>query len=151
MDGICAAAIATQQFPNSILMDIDYGKEDTLDVSSLHNKCVIMLGWCASPSIMDEINENAKMFLWIDHHASSIETMKDIRIRGHRDPSYSTCELTWTFFNSAKTPRIVYLLGRYNLWDKSNPNWGIISNYKRISSTKFIKCKYKLFTTIRMG
>jgi hypothetical protein len=129
MDGICAAAIATQQFPNSILMDIDYGKEDTFNVSFLHDKCVIMLGWCASPIVMDEINENAKMFLWIDHHVSSIETMKDIRIRGHRDPSYSTCELTWTFFNSGKTPRIVYLLGRYNLWDKNNPNWGIISNF----------------------
>jgi nanoRNase/pAp phosphatase (c-di-AMP/oligoRNAs hydrolase) len=58
---------------------------------------------------------------WIDHHKTAIAD-NDYTIRGVREIGKAACELTWNYFNDDSMPLGVHLLGRYDVWDHSNPN-----------------------------
>jgi oligoribonuclease NrnB/cAMP/cGMP phosphodiesterase (DHH superfamily) len=61
-----------------------------------------------------EITDNVT---WIDHHKTAIEMHGDLDLRGIRQDGVSGCELTWKFFYpSLPTPRVVLLLGDYDVW-----------------------------------
>jgi oligoribonuclease NrnB/cAMP/cGMP phosphodiesterase (DHH superfamily) len=61
--------------------------------------------------------------VWIDHHKSSIEWAEgaDFTCRGVRQIGKAACELAWEFFFGPDVPRAVRLLGRYDVWDHSDP------------------------------
>jgi oligoribonuclease NrnB/cAMP/cGMP phosphodiesterase (DHH superfamily) len=58
----------------------------------------------------------------IDHHKSFIDMdVKDYIDEAVLDSSKSGCELTWEhFFPENKMPKFISLLGRYDVWDKSD-------------------------------
>lgn len=70
-----------------------------------------------------EITEDV---IWIDHHKSVIDKVKDTNIsklKGIRRVGEAGCELTWEFFygkgKEVKIPTMVRMLGRYDVWDFS--------------------------------
>ena len=82
----------------------------------------------------DALKEKNWKFIWIDHHVSafkSYEAMLDdtwpneVNFEGLRDKTgkKSGCELTWEYLYPNKMmPYVIQLLGRYDVWDHSNPD-----------------------------
>lgn len=57
-----------------------------------------------------------------DHHKTFIDTGIPELVSGECQTFYSGCELTWNWlFPDKDMPQAVHLLGRYDVWDKSNP------------------------------
>ena len=68
---------------------------------------------CVSP-----YQNNLNKIIWIDHHKSSIEKFKDVRVKGLRKIGKGACELCWEyFFPKDKLPRSIELASRYDVWD----------------------------------
>lgn len=65
-------------------------------------------------------NIKGKNIIWLDHHISAINDLKEdiergVYIEGIRDIKFAACELTWKyFFPNEPMPEIVRLLGRYD-------------------------------------
>jgi oligoribonuclease NrnB/cAMP/cGMP phosphodiesterase (DHH superfamily) len=92
---------------------------------------VIMCDVSFPPDIMLKIQMQTASFIWLDHHKSSIEKIREAfkkaglavsQLNGMLDTKFSACELTWmhffTRFSSVSPfigmPEIVRLIGR---WD----------------------------------
>lgn len=79
---------------------------------------VVMVDIGFSPSIMEEINNKCKKFIWIDHHYSAIKanktTYEGLRMSA---ADKSAIYLTWQYFFKDKAiPRAVKLLSDYDVW-----------------------------------
>jgi oligoribonuclease NrnB/cAMP/cGMP phosphodiesterase (DHH superfamily) len=151
-DGKCSGAIAykyyTQKGGKVTLVGIDYGEEKLLDRTFTKQDRVVMLDWSASnpPSQMKKIYDEAGQFIWIDHHGTAIKsilnTYPDITFEGYQKEGFAGCELTWLYFKEnyslswnrddlVSLPRLVYLLGRYDVWDEQNEEgWDKFLNFQ---------------------
>lgn len=59
----------------------------------------------------------------VDHHKTVVDSpiMNHITGGGVLDTSNSACELAWKyFFSDQKMPKVIELLGRYDIWDKED-------------------------------
>jgi hypothetical protein len=74
-------------------------------------------------SQMIRLEHETKDFVWLDHHASAIEDIGDTYFHGLQNPNFAGCELAWKFYyNNTPLPKIVRLLGRYDVWDHKDPD-----------------------------
>lgn len=129
-DGECSAAIVRKRYKDHEvqLIGLNYGDPwpgDT-DISGYVTKedYVVMVDFSLRPfSKMIEIQKIAKSFIWIDHHKSIIDEMKQSKEKikfCSLDTSLSACEQTWQYFYPLRNiPIGVKLLGRYDVWDHS--------------------------------
>jgi len=106
------------------LRPIQYGQ--TLSIDDVRGRDVYMLDFCLQPfSLMEEL-ASACYLVWIDHHKSAIEEAISREFVCHDMLTRigdAGCELTWEyFFGNIEMPRAVYLLGRYDVWDHSDPD-----------------------------
>jgi len=124
MDGKCAGAIVNHAYPGMDLRPVQYGQ--TIPLDDVHGKDVYMVDFCLQPfDLMEELASTCYL-TWIDHHKSAIEESvrrgfkcHDMRIR----IGSAGCELAWEhFFGNIEMPRAVHLLGRYDVWDHSDPD-----------------------------
>lgn len=128
MDGKCAAAIVynagflcqdgiTLETPKMI--DIDY--KDTFDLSKiLPNEEIWIVDFSFKPEVMEELLKVTQNIIWIDHHKTAIEYKYSKELKGIRDNNFSGCELTWRYIHQdIPMPKIVEMLGRYDVWDFS--------------------------------
>ena len=150
-DGKCAGAIVKHKFPDIRFYGIDYA--DNFDVEQIaENEDVIMVDFTLQGAEeMHKLINRCGELVWIDHHktckpieaelvaSESLLKGNAIPISGIRkvsinpnDPEgtepyerISACELTWQyFFPERSMPYAVWLLGRYDIWDKSDKtNW----------------------------
>lgn len=106
LDGKCAAAIVNKAWKNENVkiefLPIDYPNELPKKVFSNY-MIVYVLDFCFSPENMKFIKDNTNL-IWIDHHITSIEKMKNINIHKSIDISMSGCLLTWKFFYGDDEP-----------------------------------------------
>ena len=122
LDGHCSGAIAKIAHPTAELHGIEYGDEIPWD--KINEARVIMVDFSLQPwSEMERLNKDAAEVIWIDHHRSAINEYRS------RDPwktdgkivleeGKAACELAWEhFFPDVPMPRLVHLLGRYDVWD----------------------------------
>ena len=136
-DGKCAGAIVKHRFPDCEMYGIDYADEFDFNRTTGHD--VIMVDFSLENENQTRILAlTSRNLTWIDHHKTSlgIEEKFDLKnVPGIRqvstnpkDPKgenssnrISGCELTWKyFFPDRLLPYTVHLLGRYDIWDKSN-------------------------------
>lgn len=119
LDGHCSGAIVKHAYKDKDceLYGINYGEEFPWD--KIKDQEVIMVDFSLQPfSEMIKLKNQSKFLIWIDHHESAIKDSKNCEIDGVRDVKKAACELTWEYFNKYKEmPRIVKLLGRYDVWD----------------------------------
>lgn len=132
LDGHCSAAVAydvlKEQEPELITLAINYGYDFPYDIID-PSDTVYMLDFCLEPfEDMIELNKKCQL-IWIDHHKSVIEESEkhsEVFIKGSREIGKAGCELTWEYLHEQDElpmPKGVYFLGRYDVWDLSNPDF----------------------------
>lgn len=121
LDGICSGAIMRKKFPEAELFGYDYGNPFPWEkVDS--NTHVYMADVSLPHGDMKRLNETSKGFAWIDHHKSAIDECRDLDLCGTQILGYAACELCWEyFFPNDEMPLAVQLLGRYDVWDHTDP------------------------------
>ena len=129
LDGHCSGAIVKMGFPHCEMVGITHGDEfpwDTIEKGEV----VYMVDYCLQPfSDMQKLGLLADL-IWIDHHKSAIEEYEAFIQQesfgfghAHLQNGVAGCELTWGFCNpSFMMPRAVRLLGRYDVWDHTDPD-----------------------------
>lgn len=127
LDGHCSGAIVKMMFPTCEMIGINYGQPFPWNRIEL-GEHVFMVDFCLQPfDDMERLNSLCKL-TWIDHHAKgSIDEAekRDFWPTGGQKIDIGTagCELAWEFFYPTKPhPFAVFYLGRYDVWDHSNPN-----------------------------
>jgi oligoribonuclease NrnB/cAMP/cGMP phosphodiesterase (DHH superfamily) len=127
LDGHCSGAIVKMYYPECEMIGINYGQLFPWD-SIEKGEFVFMVDFCLQPfDDMERLNSMCRLF-WIDHHAKgSIDEAekRDFWPTGGQKIDIGTagCELAWEFFYPEKPhPFAVFYLGRYDVWDHSNPN-----------------------------
>lgn len=121
LDGRCSAAIVRRKHPDVELYPYDYG--EAIDLEQFRDALVFMVDIALQP--FDRMITLAKLcdLHWIDHHKTAIEAYEQTtsRILGRRRVGLAGCELTWAeLFPDLPAPRAVTLLGRYDVWDRSD-------------------------------
>jgi len=125
LDGHCSGAIVKYFHPGCELFGIDYG--DTFPWDDIRrNEKVIMVDFSLQPwKDMQRLDAMTNL-VWIDHHKSAIASQKAEPLKTAKviwGQGNAACELTWAqLFHGNKVPTVVHLLGRYDVWDHSDPN-----------------------------
>lgn len=132
LDGHCSGAIVKYKYPECELIGINYG--DPFPWHTLKDEfgSIFLVDFSLQP--FEKMVKLQRLvghrLIWIDHHISA---MKDHRmwiddhqaflfIDGMRSVGQAGCELTWEYmFPYEPVPPLVELLGRYDVWDHSDP------------------------------
>ena len=120
LDGHCSGAIVKKKFPNGELYGINYGDEFPWGIIK-QDELVYMVDFSLPIEDMKRLN-NLASFTWIDHHKTAIDTAHAAGFEAKwgqvLEIGRAACELTWEFlFGTRDMNRLVYLLGRYDVWD----------------------------------
>lgn len=124
LDGRCGGAIVKHFHPDCDLYGIDYGEDFPWTVLEAHQSAV-MVDFSLPAIDMETIHRQLfGEFIWIDHHLGAILAVDKLGIdfKGLRNIYESGCELAWRYFSRDKMPDTVRLLGRYDVWDHSDPD-----------------------------
>lgn len=123
LDGHCSGAIVKRRYPDCDLIGINYGDEFPWD--KIYDKEEVwMVDFSLQPFMrMIDLYDRSHLF-WIDHHKSAIEDAEDanLPIGGIRNAGKAACELTWEYIYGTEPPDAVKWLGRYDVWDHTDPN-----------------------------
>lgn len=123
-DGQTSAAIVRRKYPECKLIGVDYS-DATFPWDIINqNDTIIMVDFSLKP--VDRMIHMSKKgrFIWIDHHVSAIKEAESAGFQpeGLRVIGKSGCELTWEFFfPDQQIPRVIHHLGRYDVFDLSDP------------------------------
>lgn len=132
LDGKCSAAIVRRKYPECELIGVDY--PDRPDFEKIEpGDTIFVVDFSFEPEDMERLyttewKSNGKQsgieLNWIDHHKSALEKAKITpyyHCEGVREIGKAACELTWEYlFPDEPMPEAVRLLGRYDVWDKSD-------------------------------
>lgn len=137
-DGYCSAAIVFYALthekgvkPEDIeVFRTNYGEVLELPAKSATDK-VYVVDYSLQPdaamlALIDEYGDN---LTWIDHHRTALQfeeanADKVNRVRGLREEGVGACELCWRyFFEDWELPKGVELISRYDVWDRSEPDY----------------------------
>lgn len=122
LDGHCSGAIVKHRYPEAILYPASYGSPFPWSLIEGEDK-VFMIDFSLPPEEMIRLNRACDL-VWIDHHRIMIEAVEESgeKIAGTRETGKAGCELAWEYiFPEKPIPTFVRLLGRYDVWDHSNP------------------------------
>lgn len=124
LDGHCSGAIARYYYETLCkekvkMFPIDY--PDNFPIEELTKEdTVLFVDFSISNLETIKRLDNEFNFIIIDHHKSFIKFVNDNRLllKGKLLVGYGACELAWdTFIRNRKVPKIVRLLGRYDVYD----------------------------------
>lgn len=123
LDGVCSGAIMRKAFPNAEMLGYDYGQPFPWE--KVDGETDVYMADVSLPlADMLSLSVSAKNFTWIDHHKSAIEEWDSVNthLDGLRAIGQAACELCWAYFiDGSNVPMAVRLLGRYDVWDHSDP------------------------------
>ena len=120
MDGLASALIARKRYPSAKMISVQYGEEQK-EIGDIKNSRIILVDFSYNNLIMQGFKNEAKEFIWIDHHKTAKEELSDLwndlGIAGIRSTKSSACELTWHYFNPNKDyPYGIELIGDRDTW-----------------------------------
>jgi oligoribonuclease NrnB/cAMP/cGMP phosphodiesterase (DHH superfamily) len=127
LDGHCSGAIVKMKYPECELIGIDYGQPFPWEKITDPEEEVFMVDFSLQPfEEMIRLHGICKL-IWIDHHIAAIReasrTEYDVIIKGRRMDGQAACQLCWEWCYPGKAvPRAVFLLGRYDVWDHTDPD-----------------------------
>ena len=116
-DGLLSAAIVLTHVDGEFdLFPVNYGDPiPSIDELSQYEEVYVV-----DFSLPREYNESLQNLIWIDHHISAIKANEGLVVPGIQKTTFSACELCWLYFNGPdKIHKIVYLLGEYDIFEKS--------------------------------
>jgi nanoRNase/pAp phosphatase (c-di-AMP/oligoRNAs hydrolase) len=117
LDGKCSGAIVKHDFSAAKCIPFEYSDAFPWDQIE-EGEDVFLVDVSLKPPDMDRLNQMCKL-VWIDHHKTAIEAT-DSKIKGLRKVGKAGCELTWEYLHQEDMPYAIILLGRYDVWDKSD-------------------------------
>lgn len=113
-DGWASAACVLKKYPQGVCVALDRNQQVDLVTDQ---DIVFLLDFSLKQEELDYIEKNNKEFIWIDHHQSDIQRLKQ-HYKGIRQEGKAGCELTWEYlFNNESMPKIIHYIGRYDVWD----------------------------------
>ena len=118
LDGRCSGAIVKYKYPECGMIPYDYGRQFPWDKIERDEE-VIMIDVSLDIDDMIKLDERSHL-TWIDHHKSAMDEAdaKKFNPEGVRTIGKAACELAWEYlFPDDPVPEVVYLLGRYDVWD----------------------------------
>jgi len=149
LDGVCSGAIVKRFVPECEMHGFDYGDEFPWDkvepgyendpaFTMPVKRTVYMVDVSLPIEDMRRLAEVSNL-VYIDHHKTAIAAWME-RIPPARfflKEAYAACEMCWAWFNDhteegaietisidyRTMPEAVRLLGRYDVWDKDDPDW----------------------------
>lgn len=128
LDGHCAGSIAKYYYKNIIgtlpnMVPFDYGYKLPKEISTEDRLVFVDIApipYEETYKLINNRTENGEIII-IDHHKSYIDFLGINQPKGLQRIGVSGCELAWEyFFTGYAMPEFVELLGRYDVWDKSN-------------------------------
>ena len=128
LDGKCSAAIVLHQEPDTELFPINYDGVDKFPWDKIgQGDTVYMVDFSLPNEMMARLKAACLRLIWIDHHKTAIDSVTG-EYQGRREVGKAGCELVWEYFHNPEvdpqpTPKVVTLLGRYDVWDKNHPEW----------------------------
>ena len=152
LDGHCSGAILRRfheilpkDYELLELRGINYGEAFPWELID-GETTVYMVDFSIQPfDQMVRLLGECKQLVWIDHHETAINEYGSyerehvgFQIAGTRKVGEAACELCWRWFfggrfmTDVNMPQAVRLIGRYDVWDKTNPDvepfqWGMRS------------------------
>lgn len=121
LDGVCAAAIVKQQYPEVQITITNYGKP--LRASKFKGGDTVFVTDFSLPIETFKLLADRNIrIIWIDHHISAIKQLQDQgwNCEGIRNVDYSGAALTWMYFHPDKTfeqmPDFIKFVNWYDLW-----------------------------------
>lgn len=132
LDGYCSGAICKRKYPDAKLIGYDYGQEfPWAEIPEMES--VIMVDVSLPMEDMHKLLDHSGDFTWIDHHQSAIIAYEEYQSW----PDYAAtrftvvlrigiaaCEIAWNYlFPNELMPQSVKLLGMYDTWRQSEPNY----------------------------
>lgn len=136
-DGKCAGAVALRARPGAEIHGHDYSRAFPWEKAP-PGRPVVMVDLSLPMEDMARLAAG-RSFVWIDHHETAIEAAADwpavADLPGLRRVGTAGCELAWEYFApepAPPAPLAVRLLGRWDVWDRSEPRavpfqWGMRS------------------------
>lgn len=119
-DGMCSGAIVKMVYPKCSFRGLDYG--DYFPWDEVKNRDVVMVDFSLPIDDMLRLRKEAQNFIWIDHHIGIIQEAQGHEFDGVLNSDRAACESTWLYFCPDKPiPEVVRLIGRYDVWDHSDP------------------------------
>lgn len=139
-DGVCSAALFVKKYwgppPASeplilhsepVTYGINYGDKFPWDMLKPEDH-VFMVDFSLPMEDMKRLNDTVAQFTWIDHHKTAIDAAADVCFLTSKamscDVKHAACELVWwhLFPSERELHPVVKLLGRYDVWDHSDPD-----------------------------
>ncbi len=123
-DGRCAAAIVRRYFGDAIeLHETDYGLPLPWDKIEAASTLILTDFSLPRDDMLKLHRAKGDNFIWIDHHLSALEAMKDApHIPGLRNLEKAACLLTWEyFFPEFDPPPAVLFIGDRDIWRFAYP------------------------------
>ena len=148
LDGVMSAAIVKKYFKGDIdLLPYNYGKEIP-DVNKYDKVFVVDVSFGnRTRFLFYEWKDKGTDVIWIDHHKTAIDDMRDYEVKGKRRIGTATCELTWEYlFDDIKTPNVVELLSAYDVWDHDRFEWSDVLSFQYGMRVK--SCYFEFFYTL---
>lgn len=130
LDGHCAGAVVRMYRPDVQCIGINYGQPFPWhEVEGVWPRQPLFVVDFSLQPFSDMVRLAGTCDLvWIDHHVTAIEEAtkhkEDFNPGGKREVGKAGCELTYEYFNAhaaLHTPIAVRLIGRYDVWDHSDP------------------------------
>lgn len=126
-DGHCSAAVVRHKFHNAEFVGLDYG--DKFPWNKIPGRDVIMVDYSIGREDTLRLGRKARSLVWIDHHKTAIAwateewSAKGRNCKWALDQKSAACELAWLYlFPNETMPRFVHYIGRYDIWDHTDPN-----------------------------
>jgi oligoribonuclease NrnB/cAMP/cGMP phosphodiesterase (DHH superfamily) len=129
-DGLCAGEICRRFLKDTELLGYEYGDR----VPGISGFEAVYLVDISIKELL-EMPDAGHRIVWIDHHQTAIAQWDRPNIPGRRLDGVAACRLCWQWFNGGerasredyverrvKEPKLVRLLGEYDIWDKRDPD-----------------------------
>ncbi len=127
LDGECSAAILNKYFienginyVSSSFIPMTYDVEVDIDKIKKNEK-IYVVDFSFKNEVWEEIIKKTVNITWIYHHITSIkESEKNDIVKnfsGIRKDGVAACELTWNFLYTLSMPKVVALIGDYDVWN----------------------------------
>lgn len=130
MDGLFAAAIAKQAFPEAQLIPAMYGPENAPQLTPAKGDLIYLLDLTYPASQINAWASTGAKVTILDHHKTAMQDLSGLsgRINAEFDMARSGAMLAWDyFFDTPYPPEVVCYVQDRDLWAKELPDTELVS------------------------
>ena len=108
LDGVCSGAIVKLKYPECETIPVDYIDElEDVITTVKEDEEVFIVDFSFPLEMMKSLILKTKNIVWIDHHISSIEKLREFEgLPGIRLDGVSGCELTYFYLNKIGSVKV---------------------------------------------